>query len=139
MAYNEKLADRIREKLIAVKKLEEIKMMGGLCFLYKTKMCCGIMKDDLMVRVIKNNYEDVLSHPHTRPMDFTGRPLKGFIFVAPDGFKNEKDLDFWLAMGIEYVDTLPPEKFKKKIIRKTEKSSSSTRAKKKAINVKSKK
>lgn len=139
MAYNEKLADRLRDKLMAVKKLEEKKMMGGLCFLYKTKMCCGIVKDDLMVRVIEKNYENVLSHPHARPMDFTGRPLKGFIFVAPDGFKKEKDLSFWLTMGIEYVDTLPPEKFKKKPVKKTEKSSSSARAKKRAINVKSKK
>lgn len=139
MAYNEKLADRIREKLIDVKKLEEKKMMGGLCFLYKTKMCCGIVKDDLMVRVLEKNYEETLSHPHTRPMDFTGRPLKGFVFVAPDGFKKEKDLAFWLDMGIEYVDTLPPEKFKKKISKKPEKSSSNAMAKKKTINVKSKK
>lgn len=138
MAYNEQLADRIREKLMNVKKLEEKKMMGGLCFLYKTKMCCGIVKDDLMVRIVEKKYEETLSHPHARPMDFTGRPLKGFIFVAPDGFKKEKELAFWLTLGIEYVDALPPEKFKKKIPKKTKKPGSIGLAKKKPQHAKSK-
>ncbi len=118
MAYNEKLADRVREKLVDVPKIEEKKMMGGLCFLYKTKMCCGVVKDDLMVRVVEGRYEEALSHPYGREMDFTGRPLKGFVFVAPDGFKKEKDLTYWVNMGIEFVDALPPKKFKKKMKKK---------------------
>ncbi|MEQ8362074.1 MAG: TfoX/Sxy family protein [Cyclobacteriaceae bacterium] len=113
MAYNEKLADRIREKLVVHKKVEEKKMMGGLCFMYKSKMCCGIVKDDLMVRVIESRYEEALSHPYGREMDFTGRPLKGFVFVAPDGFKKEKDLNYWMQMGVEFVDSLPKQKSKK--------------------------
>lgn len=64
MAFNEKLADRIREKLAAYKKVEEKKMMGGLCFMYKNKMCCGIVKDDLMVRVVESRYEEALSHSY---------------------------------------------------------------------------
>ncbi|MEQ8424944.1 MAG: TfoX/Sxy family protein [Cyclobacteriaceae bacterium] len=113
MAYNERLADRIRENLIDLKKIEEKKMMGGLCFLFKGKMCCGIVKDDLMVRVIESRYEEALSHQHGREMDFTGRPLKGFVFVSADGFKKQKDLEYWLDMGVEFVNTLPPEKLKK--------------------------
>ena len=115
MAYNEKLADRMREKLMGLKKLEEKKMMGGLCFLYKAKMCCGIVKDELMVRVIESRYEEALSHPYCREMDFTGRPLKGFVYVSPDGFKKDNDLSYWLDMGIEYVESLPRVKLKKKV------------------------
>ena len=115
MAYNEKLADRMREKLMGLKKLEEKKMMGGLCFLYKTKMCSGIVKDELMVRVIESRYEEAFSHPYCREMDFTGRPLKGFVYVSPDGFRKDNDLSYWLDMGIEYVESLPRVKLKKKV------------------------
>jgi len=121
MAYNEKLADRVREKLVVHKKVEEKKMMGGLCFMYKSKMCCGIVKDDLMVRVIASRYNEALSHPYGREMDFTGRPLKGFVFVAPDGFIKEKDLSYWIQMGVEFVDALSPQKksIKKKLPKQT--------------------
>jgi TfoX N-terminal domain len=113
MAYNEGLAQRIREKLQGQSKIEEKKMMGGLCFLLKGKMCCGIVNDDLMVRVIESRYEEALAHPNGREMDFTGRPLKGFVFVDPPGFKAEKNLTYWLDMGVEFVQHLLPEKFKK--------------------------
>lgn len=133
MAYNEKLADRIREKLMGLKKIEEKKMMGGLCFMYKEKMCCGIVKDDLMVRVIESRHEEALSHPHGRPMDFTGKPLKNFVFVSPEGFKKPKDLAYWLDMGIEFVDTLPKQK-KKRIAKKPiKKISKKSTAKKKTL------
>lgn len=123
MAYNEKLADRIRENLIGLKQVEEKKMMGGLCFMLRGKMCCGIVKDDLMVRVIESRYEEALSHPHGREMDFTGRPLKGFVFVAPDGFKKLKDLKYWLDMGVEFVSSSVPKKTKAK--KRSKKSSRS--------------
>lgn len=95
-------------------------MMGGLCFMLNGKMCCGIVKDDLMVRVIESRYEEALSHPHGRQMDFTGRPLKGFVFVDPDGFKKERDLSYWLEMGVEFVQSLPtePRKIKKSTSKK---------------------
>jgi len=121
MAYNEKLAQRIRENLVSLKRLEEKKMMGGLCFMLKGKMCCGIVKDDLMVRVIDSRYEEALAHPHGRQMDFTGKALKGFAFVAPDGFKKEKDLKYWLDMGVEFVNSLPPAKLKKPVKGKSSK------------------
>lgn len=85
-------------------------------------MCCGIVRDDLMVRVIENRYEEALSHPYGRQMDFTGRPLKGFVFVEPDGFKKEKDLVYWIQMGVEFVDALPPQKMKAKPVRKVKQS-----------------
>jgi TfoX/Sxy family transcriptional regulator of competence genes len=119
MAYNEKLADRMREHLVDLKKIEEKKMMGGLCFMYKGKMCCGIVKDDLMVRVVESRQEEALSNPNGRPMDFTGKPLKNFVFVSPDGIKKNKELSYWLDMGVEYVDTLPTKKVKKKSAKKS--------------------
>ncbi|HEY5692535.1 MAG TPA: TfoX/Sxy family protein [Cyclobacteriaceae bacterium] len=124
MAYNEKLADRMREYLVDLKKIEEKKMMGGLCFLYKGKMCCGIVKDDLMVRVVPERYEEALSHPFGRPMDFTGKPLKNFVFVSAEGFKKNTGLAYWLEMGIEFVDTQPAKKAKKKSVKKKDKKSS---------------
>ena len=127
MAYDEKLADRMREHLVDLKKIEEKKMMGGLCFMYKGKMCCGIVKDDLMVRVIESRYEEALSHPNGREMDFTGKPLKGFVFVSPEGFKNNKDLKYWLDMGIEFVDTTPVKKNNKKSTNKGSKQVSDTK------------
>lgn len=113
MAYDEKLADRMREKLMGLKKVEEKKMMGGLCFMVNGKMCCGIVKEDLMVRVVEDRHEEALSNPHGRPMDFTGKPLKNFVFVSPDGVKKDKDLTYWLEMGIEFVNTVPSKKKKK--------------------------
>lgn len=123
MAYNEKLADRMREYLVDLKKIEEKKMMGGLCFMYKGKMCCGIVKEDLMVRVIPERHEEALSHPHGRPMDFTGKPLKNFVFVESEGYKRKTDLEYWLEMGIEFVNTLPAKTAKKKLVNKKVKKS----------------
>ncbi len=132
MAYNENLADRIREELAERKHVEEKKMMGGLCFLYKGKMCCGIVKDDMMVRVIESKAEAALSHRHVREMDFTGRPLKGFVYVSPEGYKKLKDLTHWVDMGIEFVDSLPPEKFKQKVKKKAAKKATKKNTRKAA-------
>ena len=75
-----------------------------------------------MVRVVEGRYEEALSHPYGREMDFTGRPLKGFVFVAPDGFKKEKDLVYWIEMGVEFVNALPAKKLKKKVRKKPAKT-----------------
>ena len=114
MAYSEKLADRIRERLSEKEQIEEKRMMGGLCFLYKGKMCCGVMNDDLMVRVIESKAEETLNRRHVREMDFTGRPLKSFVYVSEEGYKKLKDLSHWVDMGLEFVDSLPPKAFEKK-------------------------
>lgn len=104
MAYNEMLADRIRLVLGAREGLEEKKMFGGIAFLYKGKMACGIVKDELMVRVVDAKYETALEKPHCREMDFTGRPMKGFLFVGPEGFDTDRQLEEWVGLGIEFAE-----------------------------------
>lgn len=104
MAYNESLADRIRVALAVHEDVEEKKMFGGLAFMYKGKMACGIVKDELMVRVVAEKYEPSLERPHCREMDFTGRSLKGFLYVSPEGFETDRALEEWVGLGIEYVD-----------------------------------
>ena len=97
MAYNEFLQERI-ESILNDKNVvfEAKKMMGGLCFMVDNKMCLGIIKDDLMARVGEENYDALVSVDGARPMDFTKRPMKGYIYVAPDGVDYEKDLEFWV-------------------------------------------
>ena len=83
--------------------VSEKKMFGGSCFLYKGKMCVGETKERLMVRVVPEKMEAVLGNPHVRPMDFTGKPMKEFIFVSEKGFDTEEKLQQWLELGIEHA------------------------------------
>lgn len=105
MAYDEYLADRIRRQLKEKRIVfNELKMMGGLCFKVDNKMLCGIHIDKkigdslLMARIGESVYLNELNKPECLPMDFTGRPMKGYIFVTPDGFDNEEDLSYWLDL-----------------------------------------
>ena len=108
MAYNEELADRLREVFIEKEGFVEKKMFGGLCFLVHGNMCCGLTGDDLlMVRVGPDQYEDSLGQPHARPMDFTGRPMRGMVFVDGEGFQSESALREWVGRGMKFVNTLP--------------------------------
>ena len=107
MGYNEKLANRIRALLGKRKGFTEKKMFGGVTFLLNGRMCCGVHKDDLIVRVGAEKYKGALGLSHTRPMDFTGRPTTGFIFVDPEGWSNDTVLRKWLGMGVDYVSTIP--------------------------------
>ena len=102
MAYNEKLANRIRELLLNKRSVEEKKMMGGLTFMVNNKMCVGILKDDLMARIDPEVYESALEKRGCREMDFTGRPMKGFVFIDPEGTKSKKDLEFWIKLALDY-------------------------------------
>ena len=107
MVYSEELAQRIRKNLSPFKKhVEEKKMMGGLTFMLHGKMCCGVVKDDLMVRIGPKGYDEALGHPHARPMDFTGRPLKGFVFVGLGGYKTDEDLANWVNLARGFVSSL---------------------------------
>ena len=108
MAYNENLADRIREVLAHRSDLTEKKMFGGLSFMLGGNMCCGVVGEDLMIRVGADQYEDTLSLPHARPMDFTGRPMKGFVFVESEGLDSDVHLQEWIDRGLEFISTLPP-------------------------------
>lgn len=108
MAYDQALADRLRTALAARSGVSERKMFGGLSFLLHGHMCCGVVGSDLVVRVGPEAYADALAEPHARPMDFTGKALKGFVFVAPEGFATERDLESWVARAVAFVETLPP-------------------------------
>jgi len=103
MAFDEHLADRIRNALKSKHILfEEKKMMGGLCFMVNDKMCVGIVKENLMARIGEDAYEQALKMKGCKPMDFTGRPLKGFVYVAPDGIDMDDELDMWIQMCLDY-------------------------------------
>lgn len=110
MAYDEILANRVREILSPLRKVEEKKMMGGLTFMVNDKMCVGILKDNLMVRIDPDIYEKVLERTGCREMDFTGRPMRGFVFVDPEGTKTKKDLNYWLGLALEYNKKARPSK-----------------------------
>jgi TfoX/Sxy family transcriptional regulator of competence genes len=102
MAYNETLADRVRELIADQKKVEEKKMMGGLTFMVNKKMCVGVYKDDLMVRIDPDTREQVLEKTGCRQMDFTGKPMKGFVFVDASGTSKNSDLKSWISFALEY-------------------------------------
>lgn len=99
MAYDERLAERIRRVFEARRDVVERKMFGGLTFLLRSRMCCGVVGNDLMVRVSGDEYEAIVRKPHVRPMDFTGKPLRGFVYVSPPGFRTATALRTWLARG----------------------------------------
>lgn len=107
MAFDEGLAQRVRE-VLTEEGPNEKKMFGGLAFMIDGHMCCGIIGDELMVRVGKEGYEDALSLEHARPMDFTGKALKSMVYIAPEGFEEDQDLEAWVQRGLDFVHTLPP-------------------------------
>ena len=103
MAYNEKLADMTRE-LIALthKNVEEKAMFGGLCFMVNDKMCVGVEKERLMVRLDPAKYAEVIEKDGCKPMDFTGKVMKGFVFVDADVLTTKKKLEYWIKLALEY-------------------------------------
>ncbi len=107
MAYDEGLAERIRGVLDERAGVAEKRMFGGVAFLVRGHMCVGIAKDELMVRVGPEAYDDLVRQPHARAMDFTGRPMKGFLFVAADGLERDADLERWVEHGLRYAALLP--------------------------------
>lgn len=106
MTYNTILTDRIRKVLQNRHGISEKKMFGGLSFLLNGKMFCGILQDNLVVRVNPNESGTLLKRPHVRLMDFTGRPMKGFLYVSPEGYKAEQNLSEWIDRGINFTSTL---------------------------------
>ena len=106
MAYDEKLADRIRKTIGKNKNVTEKKMFGGLSFMLHGKMFCGVLKEDLVLRISHDEYEDALKKPNIRPMDFTGRPMKGFIYVNPNGCKSDKDIKQWVDLSLKFAKSI---------------------------------
>ena len=108
MAFDEGLAQRLREILAAREDVVEKKMFGGLAFMVSGNMCCGVLGEDLMARVGAAQYASLLQLPHARPMDFTGKPLKGFVYVGHEGIASDGDLAVWVGRCLEFTDSLPP-------------------------------
>ncbi len=103
MAYDEFLADRIRQKFKELDVLfEDKKMMGGICFLVNDKMCAGVVKEMLMARIDPAKTEEAFARKGCREMDFTHRPMKGFIFVDPEGIDRDQDLEYFISLALEY-------------------------------------
>jgi TfoX/Sxy family transcriptional regulator of competence genes len=103
MAYNEKLADNVRA-LIALKEtnVKEKRMFGGLCFMVKDKMCIGVEKDRLMLRIDPEIYETLLEKEGCAPMDFNGKPMKGFVFVEIEVLQLKRQLTYWVNLALAY-------------------------------------
>ena len=103
MAYNEKLADMTRELISqSHKNVEEKAMFGGLCFMVNDKMCVGVEKERLMIRLDPAKYDEVIEIEGCRPMDFTGKVMKGFVFVDADTLTTKKKLAYWIDLALEY-------------------------------------
>jgi TfoX/Sxy family transcriptional regulator of competence genes len=114
MAYDEHLADRIRRQFQDHKiYYEDKKMMGGICFLVNDKMCLGVVKDKLMARIDPEAMDQALSKSGCHEMDFTGKPMKGFVFVEPEGIDMDQDLQYWVDMAMEYNPKAKSSKKKK--------------------------
>ena len=104
MSYNEHIALRIREQIkFFSEEFKEKRMFGGLSFLYKDKMTLGVVKDEIAVRVIESKMETELSKNHVRPMNFTKKPMKEFVYVSEEGFKTEEQLLHYIELGLEHA------------------------------------
>ena len=110
MSYDEGLAERLREALQSNPDVVEKKMFGGLAFMSRGYMFIGIAGEALMARVGPDQYELALSRPHVRIMDFTGKPMKGYVFVDAPGFESDSDLSDWVQLCHGFVQSLPPKK-----------------------------
>jgi len=107
MVYDEKLASRIRKILVMQKGLAEKKMFGDISLMLKGNMCYGVIKNNLVVRVGPERYEKALAERHVRPMDFTGRPLRGFVFVGLGRYQTDEALTKWVKLAIDVASSLP--------------------------------
>jgi TfoX/Sxy family transcriptional regulator of competence genes len=114
MTYDEKLVERIRRVIPPTGDVVEKKMFGGVAFLLDGKMFVGVASKDLMVRVGPEAYEAALARPHVRPMDFTGRPLTGYVYVSASGSRTEDAVVGWVRQAMTFVRTLPKTKRKRK-------------------------
>jgi TfoX/Sxy family transcriptional regulator of competence genes len=127
MSYDEETALRIRGALCQEPDVIEKRMFGGLCFLVNGHMCCGLTSTAFMVRVGPERYQEALAQPHARPMDFTGRPLAGMVYVDPAGYKTDAALGRWVRRGLDFVTALPKKKAAAKAARKKSTQRKATR------------
>lgn len=108
MAFDQELSDRIESVLRRRHGLTSRKMFGGIAFMLNGNMCCGVIRDELILRLGPEGGEEALEREFTRPFDFTGRPMRGFVVVEPEGFESPKDLKVWLQQAAKFASSLPP-------------------------------
>jgi len=113
MAYNQILANRIREQIQELEGIDEKEMFGGLCFLLKDKMFVGVIKDEMMCRIDPARYEDSLEKPGCHKMLFTGKPMKGWVMIEESGLKNVDDFNYWIGLAVDYNQYAKSSKKKK--------------------------
>ena len=107
MAYDEDTAKRVRGALGKTPGVVEKRMFGGIAFLVRGNMCCGVIGDRLMLRVGPEGYDSALARPHAQEMDFTGKPMKGLVYVEPEGFASSRDLKAWVEKALRFTLSLP--------------------------------
>ena len=113
MAYNEQLANKVREQISELPNLYEKEMMGGLVFMYNEKMCLGIIKDELMCRIDPAKHDIEVEKNGCRTMDFTKRPMKGYILIEEAGMRTKKEFDYWINLALEFNPLAKSSKKKK--------------------------
>ena len=117
MAYSEQLANRVRAQLSRREDVDERPMFGGLTFMVGGHMCCGVHGDELIVRLHPDDEGAALADPHARPMDFTARPMRGFVTLAPEGLKGQS-LGRWVDRAVAQAETQPPKQPRRKAVRR---------------------
>lgn len=105
--YNQELVSLLRDFFHEVPDITEKKMFGGIAFIFQGNMCCGVSGDNLMIRVKKEDYDRFLDEPNIHPMDFTGKPMRGFLYVNQEGWKNPKTRLLWLERTWQHCLSLP--------------------------------
>lgn len=118
MAYSHELAGRVRDELTAEKELTEREMFGGIAFLVAGHMCCGILGDELIVRVGPDLHHDAVTRPDAREFDYTGRPMKGWVMAGRAGVADEADLEMWVRLGLSHARSLPAKPTRKAAVKK---------------------
>ena len=113
MAYSETLANKVRERFAELPNVSEKEMMGGLTFMYNDKMCVGIIKDELMCRIDPSLHDTEIEKPGCRTMDFTNRPMKGYVMIDNSGMRSQKDFDYWINLSLEFNKKAKSSKRKK--------------------------
>ena len=110
MAYDEHLADRIREILGRSRSVSERKMFGGLCFMFNGNMVCGVLKDEMVAKIPREDHNRVIAQKHVRSFDFTGKPMVGIVYVGPGALRSKKDLSKWVELCKRQARARPPKK-----------------------------
>lgn len=108
MSYDEGIAERVREVMADVSRVSEKKMFGGIAFMVDGNMCVGVVNDQLMLRVGPDQYNELLTKEFVKEMDFTGKPMRGLIYLQAEGFCEDDELKQWIDKALNFVLTLPP-------------------------------